>query len=147
MAATVEEDIFRGLMEYFGKWILPTSWTAAGNVANPGIAFTPTASKPFVSLEIHFNRSIETDLSLEMDPIRQGFMRANVMWPKGQGHVQGLGVAASIRKHFRRGTTALNDGTQTRIDQDPEIGVIVTGDTHVTIPVTIRWICYPKVPA
>lgn len=147
MAATVEEDIFRGLMEYFGKWTLPTGWTAAGNIANPGIAFTPSASKPFVSLEIHFNRSIETDLSLEMDPIRQGFMRANVMWPKGQGHVQGLGVAASIRMHFRRGTTALNDGTQTRIDQDPEIGVIVTGDTHVTIPVTIRWICYPKVPA
>ncbi|WP_421439908.1 phage tail terminator-like protein [Agrobacterium tumefaciens] len=147
MAATVEEDIFRGLMEYFGRWTLPAGWTAAANIANPGIAFTPSASKPFVSLEIHFNRSIETDLSLEMDPIRQGFMRANVMWPKGQGHVQGLGVAASIRKHFQRGTTALNDGTQTRIDQDPEIGVIVTGDTHVTIPVTIRWICYPKVPA
>ncbi|MGQ3080698.1 MULTISPECIES: phage tail terminator-like protein [Rhizobium/Agrobacterium group] len=147
MASTVEEDIFVGLVEYFKTWALPATWTLTANVAFPGVTFTPGATKPFVSLEVHYNRSIETDLSLEMDPIRQGFMRANVMWPKGQGHVQGLGVAASIRKHFRRGTTALNDGTQTRIDQDPEIGVIVTGDTHVTIPVTIRWICYPKVPA
>lgn len=147
MAATVEEDIFRGLMEYFKQWPLPSGWVSSSHIAYPGIAFTPAANRPFVSLEVHFNRSIDTDISLEMDPIRQGFMRANVMWPKGQGHVQALGVAASIRKHFRRGAKFYNDGTQVRVDEDPEIGVIITGETHVTIPVTIRWVCYPKVPA
>lgn len=147
MAATVEENIFRGLVEYFGTWPLPSGWTAAGNVAYPGIDFVPQAAKPFVSLEVHFNRSIETDLSLEMDPIRQGFMRANVMWPNGTTHARGLDIAAQIRAHFKRGTRFAKNTALVRIDEDPEIGVFVVGDTHVTIPVTIRWVCYPRVPA
>jgi hypothetical protein len=147
MAATVEQDIFRGLSSHFGTWPLPSGWTKAANIASPGYNYAPVANKPFVSLEVHFNRSIETDLSLELDPIRQGFMRTNVMWPVGATHDLPLAVAASLRAHFKRGTKIVFDGTVIRIDEDPEIGVFVTGTSHVTLPVTTRWRCYPQVPA
>ncbi|HEV7435346.1 MAG TPA: phage tail terminator-like protein [Pseudorhizobium sp.] len=147
MAATVEQDIFRGLRTHVDSWPLPADWTMAANVALPGLSFTPPTGKPYVSIEIHFNRSIETDLSLEMDPIRQGFMRTNVHWPVGKSHDFPLAVAASLRAHFKRGTKIVFDGTVIRIDEDPEIGVFVTGTSHVTLPVTTRWRCYPQVPA
>ncbi|SOC45765.1 uncharacterized protein DUF4128 [Rhizobium subbaraonis] len=143
MAGTVEQKVFRALVERFQAWPLPTGWTEAANVAYPGLHFTPVAGKPFVSVEVHYNRSVETDISMEMDPIRQGFMRLNVMWPNGQGHVAAIEVAGSIRAHFRRGSKATKEDTVVRIYEDPEIGVILTGDTHINVPVTVRWRAYP----
>lgn len=147
MADTVEERIFRGLVERVKTLALPDGWTLATHVAFQGMPFTPIATQPFLSVEVHFNRSIETDLSLEMDPIRQGFLRANVMWPKGQGLFQAYDLAGKVRAYFRRGTRVTFETTRTDINEDPEIGVTVTGDTHVTVPVTIRWTCQPEVPA
>lgn len=147
MADTVEEKIFRALLERVVAMPLPTGWTLATHVALPGLPFIPVVGKPFLSVEVHFNRSIETDLSLELDPFRQGFMRINVMWPKGQGHVQAFNTAGKVRAYFRRGTRVTYEANRTDINEDPEIGVAVTGDTHVTIPVTIRWTNAPQVPA
>ncbi|MDW9644466.1 hypothetical protein GOA77_09455 [Sinorhizobium meliloti] len=147
MAETVEEKIFRALIERVRIMPLPAGWTVAANIAFPGVAFTPTASKPFLSIEVHFNRSIETDISMEMDPIRQGFMRANVMWPKGQGMFQAIDFAGKVRAFFRRGTRLTFEGTRTDINEDPELGPHITGDTHIAQPVTIRWQCMPAVPA
>lgn len=143
MADTVEKDIFQGLMLRMMSAPLPTGV----QIALPGVAFTPSATTKFVSFEIHFNQSIETDLSMRMDPIRRGFIRGNVMWPKGSAQVDAVDVAGIVRAYFKRGTNFYQDGTQIRFDEDPAIGVIMTGDTHVTIPVTAMWICYPKVPA
>ncbi len=56
-------------------------------------------------------------------------------------------LAGKLREAFRRGTKLFRIDTQVRIDEDPEIGVLVTGDTHHNIPVTIRWNCQPQVPA
>jgi hypothetical protein len=119
---------------------------AGVSVVLPGEAFEPQASTKFISVEVHFNRPIETDLSLEMDPIRQGFMRANVMWPKGLAIVDAYNLAGGLRQWLKRGTKLSRDGVQVRIDEDPEIGVLVTGGTHHTIPVTIRWRSYPNQP-
>lgn len=147
MADTVEERIFRGLVERVKTLTLPAGWTLVTHVAFQGVPFTALATQPFLSVEVHFNRSIETDLSLEMDPIRQGFLRANIMWPKGQGLFQAYDVAGKVRAHFRRGTRVTFESTRTDINEDPEIGVTVTGDTHITVPVTIRWSCQPELPA
>lgn len=143
MADTVEMKIYQALVLQCQAFTPPTGIT----VVLPGVVFTPTAQSKFVSVEVHFNRSIETDLSLEMDPIRQGFMRTNVMWPKGQAIVNGYDLAGQLRAFFRRGTKLFRTDTQVRIDEDPEIGVLVTGETHHNIPVTIRWTTYPQVPA
>ncbi|ULJ73593.1 phage tail terminator-like protein [Rhizobium gallicum] len=143
MADNVEMKIYQALLVKMQAFAPPAGVT----IVLPGVAFTPTAQSRFVSVEVHFNRSIETDLSLEMDPIRQGFMRTNVMWPKGSAIVDGYNLAGQLREFFRRGTKLLRVNTQVRIDEDPEIGVLVTGDTHHNIPVTTRWRCYPQVPA
>lgn len=147
MADTVEKKIYQALLTKVQALALPSGMTQQANVALPGLPFTPTATTKFISVEVHFNRSIETDLSLEMDAIRIGFMRCNVMWPKGAAVVDGIDLAGQIKAFFRRGTKLLRTDTQVRIDEAPEVGVLVTGDTHVTIPVTIRWNCQPQVPA
>ena len=139
MADTVEMKIFLALVLRLQAWTPP----AGVNVVLPGEAFSPSAQSKFISAEVHFNRSIETDISLEGDPIRQGFFRANVFWPKASATVDAVNLAGLIREHFRRGTKLLRVDTEVRIDEDPEIGVIVTGDTHITVPVTIRWRCFP----
>lgn len=143
MADSVEKKIYQALLIAAQAVPLPTGVLRA----DPGVPFSPTATTKFVSIEIHFNRSIETDLTLAMDPIRQGFMRTNVMWPKGQAIVDGYELAGKLREAFRRGTKLFRTDTQVRVDEDPEIGVLVTGDTHHNIPVTIRWNCQPQVPA
>ncbi|MBX4872705.1 MULTISPECIES: phage tail terminator-like protein [Rhizobium] len=143
MADTVEMKIYQALLIRCQAFTLP----AGVVMVLPGVTYSPTAQSKFVSVEVHFNRSIETDLSLEMDPIRQGFMRTNVMWPKGLAIVDGYNLAGQLRAHLRRGTKLLQADTQVRIDEDPEIGVLVTGETHHNIPVTTRWLCYPQVPA
>lgn len=143
MADTTEKKIFQALAKRAQSFTPPTGVT----VVLPGASFSPTASSKFISIEVHFNRSIETDLSLQLDPIRQGFMRANVMWPKGVAIVDGYEVAGQFRAHLKRGTKLLRDTVQVRIDEDPEIGPLVGGDTHYTIPLTIRWRSYPQVPA
>jgi hypothetical protein len=143
MADTVEMKIYQALVLRAQAFVPPSGVT----VVLPGQAYSPTATSKFVVCEVHFNRSIETDLSLEMDPIRQGFMRTNVMWPKGSAIVDGYNLAGQLRAHFRRGTKLLRTDTLVRIDEDPEIGVLVTGSTHHNIPVTTRWRCYPQVPA
>lgn len=147
MPVSVEQSIYRALSDHLRTWTLPAGWTFANNVAFPGLNYTPAANRPFVSFEHHVNRSIETDLSLEMDPIRQGFIRLNVMWPLGVTHDTPLGVAATLREHFRRGTKLYKDGVQVRIDEDPEIASFITGTSHVTLPVTVRWRSYPNTSA
>jgi hypothetical protein len=138
MADTTEKKIYQALAARAQTFPAPSGVT----VVLPGEPFSPTAASKFVSIEVHFNRSIETDLSLQLDPIRQGFMRANVMWPKGSAIVDGYEVAGRFRAHLKRGTKLLRDTVQVRIDEDPEIGPLVGGDTHYTIPVTIRWRCF-----
>ena len=148
MADTVEMKIYQALIIRIQALTLPTGMTQAANVALPGVTFAPSATTKFISVEVHFNRSIETDLSLEMDPIRQGLLRVNVMWPKAAAAiVDGVNLAGQIREFFRRGTKLLRADTQVRIDEDPEVGSPDTGDTHTTIPVTVRWTCQPQVPA
>ncbi|NTG48576.1 hypothetical protein G6M04_14380 [Agrobacterium rhizogenes] len=143
MADAIEKVIYQALLVRMQAFVLPTGV----DLVLPGVTYTPTATSKFISVEVHFNRSIETDLSLEMDPIRQGFMRTNVMWPKGAAIVDGYNAAGGLCAHLKRGTKLLRDVTQVRIDEAPEIGVLVTGDTHYTIPVTTRWNCQPQVPA
>ncbi len=143
MADSVEMKIYQALLVRVQVFVPPAGVT----VVLPGAAYSPSATSKFVVCEVHFNRSIETDLSLVMDPIRQGFLRTNVMWPKSLAIVNGYDVAGQLREHFRRGTKIFRTDTQVRIDEDPEIGVLVTGDTHHNIPVTTRWRCYPQIPA
>jgi hypothetical protein len=138
MADTTEKKIFQALARAMQDFVPPAGVT----VVIPGQAFTPQSNSKFVSIEIHFNRSIETDLSLQLDPIRQGFMRANVMWPKAAAIVDAYNLAGSIRAYLKRGSKVIRDDVQVRIDEDPEISVLVTGDTHFTVPVTIRWRCF-----
>lgn len=147
MAETVEEKIFRAMITRMTEFPLPAGWALATHVAMPGIAYTPLANRPFLSVEFHFNRSIETDLSLVLDPIRQGFMRVNVMWPKGQGVFQAIDLAGKVRTFFKRGTRVTFEDNRTDVNEDPEIANMVTGDTHISVPVTIRWSCQPQVPA
>lgn len=147
MADSVEKNIFQGLVNHMKALSLPAGMTHAGNVALPGVSFSPTTTLKYISFEIHFNRSIETDLSLEMDPIRQGFIRGNVMWPKSFAQVDAIDLAGNIRSHFKRGTKLYQDGVQVRFDEDPELGVLMIGNTHLTVPVTARWQSYPQSPA
>ncbi len=138
MADSTEKKIYQALTTRAQGFVPPVGVT----VVLPGASFSPTASSKFISVEVHFNRSIETDLSLKLDPIRQGFMRGNVMWPKGAAIVDGYEVAGKLRAHLKRGTKVARDEVQVRVDEDPEIGPLVAGDTHHTIPVTIRWRSY-----
>ncbi|MDW9792434.1 phage tail terminator-like protein [Sinorhizobium medicae] len=147
MADTIEKDIFQGIMLRMMALPLPAGMTHAGNVALPGVPFSPTATTKYVSFEIHFNRSIRTDLSLQIDPIRQGFIRGNVNWPKGGAQVDAVELAGVVCNHFKAGTNFYQDGTQIRFDEDPEMSLLIIGSTHVTVPVTARWLCYPHVPA
>lgn len=140
MADTVEKKIYLALLERAQSFSRPTGV----DLAVPGYPYTPTAKSKFVNVEIHFNRPIETDLSLDMDPIRQGFVRTNVMWPKGSAIVDAYDLAGQLRAHFKRGTKLYKDQVQVRIDEDPEIGPLIGGDTHYSIPVTISWRSYPN---
>ncbi|WP_426235867.1 phage tail terminator-like protein [Pararhizobium sp. DWP1-1-3] len=147
MADTIEKTIFQALMLRMQALPLPVGMTLASNVALPGVAFAPSTTTKFISFEIHFNRPIETDLSLEMDPIRQGFIRGNVMWPKSFAQVDAVDLAGNIRSHFKRGTKLYQNGVQVRFDEDPEVGVLMIGTTHLTVPVTAFWRSFPQAPA
>lgn len=147
MADTIEKDIFQGLLVRMQALPLPSGMTHAANVALPGVTFEPSALTRFVSFEIHFNRSIRTDLSLSIGPIRQGFIRGNAMWPKKFAQVDAVDMAGVIADHFKAGTKLYQDGTQIRFDEDPDLSLLMIGSTHVTVPVTARWQCFPHVPA
>lgn len=143
MADTPEKTIYQALLVAVQAVVLPTGWEKA----LPGVAYTPTANSRFVSFEIHFNRSIETDLSLELDPIRQGFVRGNVMLPKNRAIVDAYEVAGQVRAAFKRGTKLYRAPVQVRIDEDPALANLLTSDTHHQVPVTCYWRSYPSVPA
>lgn len=147
MVDTPEKSIFQALLIQMKTLPLPAGMTLAGNVVLPGVQFTPVATTKYVSFEVHFNTSIRTDLSLEMEPIRQGFIRGNVLWPKTSAQVDCIDLAGVICSLFAAGTKLMQNGRQVRFDQDPDVGVIVTGDTHFTVPTTAFWQSYPIVPA
>lgn len=142
MADSTEKKIFQALATAAKAVTLPSGWV----MILAGEAYTPTATSKFVSTEIHFNRPIDTDaVSQQLQPIRQGFMRMNVMLPKGAAIVDGYDLAGKLCDAFAIGRKLYQGAVQVRIDEHPEIAVLVTGDTHFNVPVTVRWICYPFV--
>lgn len=143
MADTPEKRIYQALLTGVQAIVLPTGWEKA----IPGVPYTPTTTSRFVSFEIHFNQGIETDLSLQMDPIRQGFVRGNVMLPKGRAVVDAYEIAGQVRAAFKRGTKLYKDDLQVRFDEDPALANLITSDTHYQVPVTAFWKSYPQVPA
>ena len=143
MADTPEKVIYQALLVALQTIVLPTGW----DKELPGETYAPSSTSRFVSFEIHFNRSIETDLSLQMDPIRQGFVRANVMLPKGRAIVDAYEIAGQVRAALKRGTKLYRAGIQVRFDVDPALANLMTSDTHHQVPVTAFWQSYPKVPA
>jgi hypothetical protein len=147
MADTVEKNIFQAVVNRMKAVQLPAGMTLAANVVLPGVPFSPQATTKYISFEMHFNRSIRTDLSQTIPPIRQGFIRGNVMWPKGYSQVDAIDVAGSVCLLFQTGTKLYEDDVQVRFDEDPEIGVLMVGSTHFMVPVTADWRSYPKVTA
>jgi Bacteriophage related domain of unknown function len=143
MADTPEKVIYQALLVAVQALVLPTGWEKA----IPGVAYSPTPTSRFVSFEIHFNASIETDISLEMDPIRQGFVRGNVMLPKSRAVVDAYEIAGQVRAAFKRGTKLYREPVQVRFDEDPALANLMTSDTHHQVPVTAFWRSYPQVPA
>ncbi|MEN0115437.1 MAG: phage tail terminator-like protein [Agrobacterium cavarae] len=143
MSDPARKTIFQALLLAAQAFPLPSGIQRA----DPGVTYAPSAESKFVSVEIHFNRSIRTDLSQEIGPIRQGFMRLNVMWPKKSAIVDAHDLSAQLEDAFKAGTKLYRNGLQVRIDEDPEASSLITGDTHYTVPLTIRWVCYPTVPA
>lgn len=139
MASSIEGKITAGLLEHFGLLALPTGT----KVAQPGINFAPESGKPFVSLEVHHNTPVDVDIAMEADPIRQGFMRANVFWSSGAGVIKATDLAASIAEHFGRGLKIAFEGVTIWIIESPELAGDIQGTTHFSIPVTIRWQVYP----
>lgn len=144
MADSTEKKIFQALATAAKAVTLPSGWV----MILAGEAYTPTATSKFVSTEIHFNRPIDTDaVSQQIQPIRQGFMRMNVMLPKGLAIVDGYDLAGKLCDEFAIGRKLYKDSVQVRLDEHSEIGPLITGDTHHTLPVTCRWHSYPQVPA
>lgn len=142
MADSTEKKIFQAMATAAKAVTLPSGWT----MILAGEAYAPTATSKFVSTEVHFNRPIDTDaVSQQMQPIRQGFMRMNVMLPKGAAIVDGFDLAGKLCDAFAIGRKLYKDSVQVRIDEHPEIGPLMTGETHHTLPVTCRWHSYPNV--
>lgn len=139
MASSIEGKITAGLLEHFALLALP----AGTKVAQPGINFTPESGKPFISLEVHHNTPVDVDIAMETDPIRRGFMRANVFWPSGQGVIKATDLAALIAEHFGRGLRITFEGVTIWIIDSPELAGDIQATTHFSIPVTIRWQVYP----
>lgn len=144
MADSTEKKIFQAMATAAKAVTLPSGWT----MILAGEAYAPTATSKFVSAEVHFNRPIDTDaVSQQLQPIRQGFMRMNVMLPKGAAVVDGFDLAGKLCDAFAIGRKLYKDTVQVRLDEHPEIGPLITGDTHHTIPTTVRWFAYPQVSA
>lgn len=143
MADSVEKNIFQSITNWMKIVPLPSGMTLAGNIALPGVSFSPTPTTKYISFEIHFNRSIRTDLTGQIAPIRQGFIRGNVQYPKTFSQVDAVDLAGIVAEHFKVSTKLYEEGVQVRFDEDPEVGVLMIGSTHLTVPVTARWIVYP----
>lgn len=147
MADTAEKDIFQAILRRMLTVPLPSGMTYAANVVIPGKSLTIQSTTRYISFEVHFNRSIETDLSLEMEPIRQGFVLGKVHFPLSWAPVDAVDLSGHVRALFKRGTKVTEEGRQVRFDQDPSLGPMITGLTHYTVPVTAFWVSYPQVPA
>lgn len=144
MADTVEKTIYQALVIAAQAVSLPPGWEKV----LPGVVYSPSAGSKFVSFEVHFNKPIPTDeVSQELPPIRRGFIRANVMLPKGAALVDGIDVAGVVCAAFKVGTKLTRASIQVRIDDHPEVGPTMTGTTHYATPVTIDFHQYPTVPA
>ncbi|WP_312416702.1 phage tail terminator-like protein [Shinella sp.] len=152
MATTVEKKIFQALTGAVTTFPLPVGWTQAANVALPGEDLVPplTATTKFISVEFDFNRPIPTDaVSQGLPPIRQGFMRCSVRWPRKSAEVDAIDLAGQLADYFKIGTKLYREGLQVRLDDHPEIVSVplVPADTHKTVAVIVRWLCFPIVPA
>lgn len=152
MATTVEKKIYQALTGAMVVFPLPAGWTQAANVALPEEDLIPplSATTKFISVEIDFNQPIPTDqVSQGLDPIRRGFMRCAVKWPRKLAQVDAVELAGQIAEYFRIGTKLYREGLQVRLDDHPEVISVplAATDTHKTVAVMIQWHCYPLVPA
>jgi hypothetical protein len=135
MATGIEAKIFEGLMARMAS--LTTSPSMP--VAWPNVSYDPP-STGYLRVSHLPNETDQVTLGTSGQNRHMGLLQVDVMWPKGEGSVDPLEVAAQVVAHFKRGTTFTQNSVDIRIVSPPSISPPLDDDPFRAYPVTIPYL-------
>lgn len=103
-------------------------------ISYPDVAFSPPAAGKYLDVAIFYNRPAWEGLSEGRQD--QGLLQITVVWPKGQGVIKPLQIAASVMAHFPKGLR-LDGGV--KISAEPYAASPLLDDAETRVPITISW--------
>ena len=135
MATGIEAKIFEGLMARLAS--LTTSPSMP--VAWPNVSYDPPATG-YLRVSHLPNETDQVTLGASGQNRHTGILQVSVMWPKGDGSIDPLEVAAQVVAHFKRGTSFTQNSVDIRIVVPPSIAAPLDDDPFMQYPVTIQYL-------
>lgn len=136
MTAVGHDDAILGL--FMAKLATLTIGSPALPVAWPETPFTPPANGKYLSVSWIPNKPGQHPISSGSVEV-MGILQITVVWPKGQGIVAPMKIAAEIANKLPRETVLTGDGVKAKIIRAPYPSGPFSDETKVSIPVTISW--------
>ena len=122
--------------------VLSVAQTLGLPIAAPGVAYTPTGA-PYLAVIIGKNTPINVSLSGGRDPVRQGILLLNVLWPVGAGILPATEAAATLRDAFKFNTRINFTGGYIKVTSEPTIQGDIVGDNgYLLVPLTVPWMAF-----
>lgn len=122
--------------------VLSVATAASVAISAPGVEFTPDGS-PYLQVTIAKNTPINVSLSGGREPVRQGILLVNVVWPTGPGILPATELAAKVRDAFKFNSRFNFTGGYIKICDEPVIqGDVGDRGVNIEIPVVIRWMAF-----
>lgn len=123
--------------------VLPVATAAGVAISAAGVEFTPDGVNPYLQVTIAKNTPINVSLSGGREPVRQGILLVNVVWPTGPGILPATELAAKVRDAFKFNTRFNFAGGYIKICDEPVIqGDVGDRGVNIEIPVVIRWMAF-----
>lgn len=134
MATGIEAIILEGLLARLAA--LTTSPVMP--VAYPNVSYDPPATGYLRASHLP-NETEQVTISATGQNRHFGLLQVDVAWPKGEGSLKPLEIAAQIVAHFKRGTLITQDGIAILIVAPPSVAPPLDDDPFWIYPVTIPY--------
>jgi hypothetical protein len=111
---------------------LPVAW--------PEVAFAPETDAPdgkYLAVSFFPNRPAWEGIA--SGKVDQGLLQVSVVWPKGEGQIAPLQVAASVMAQFAKGLELVSGATKVKVYGEPWAAPPIVEADKVSVPITIPW--------
>jgi hypothetical protein len=106
-------------------------------IAYPDVTFVPPADGKYLRLDLFTNEPFWQGLS--SGRIDQGLLQVMVVWPRAEGRIRPLEVAAMVMEHWAKLTTLQGSGTRVRVNKEPWAATPLLSPSETETPITIPW--------